>query len=106
MINPSSLRINNSSLFLDTSSIRICLKFVLLDLGSDFSENLLFLSFKENPDSFVFHFATWFSFLVRTKFACGSLRASVCEKRTELATNFLHESDKLVSGSLVLLAPE
>ena len=27
-------------------------------------------------------------------------------KRTELATNFLHKSDKFVSGSLVLLAPE
>ena len=27
-------------------------------------------------------------------------------KRTELAINFLHESDKLVSGSRVLLAPE
>ena len=27
-------------------------------------------------------------------------------KKTGLATNFLHESDKLVSGPLVLLAPE
>ena len=26
--------------------------------------------------------------------------------RTELATNFLHESDELVSGSLVLVAPD
>ena len=58
MINFSSLRLNNSIQFLDTSSIRIGLKFLFLDLGSDFSENLLFLSFKENPDSFVFHFAT------------------------------------------------
>ena len=106
MINLSSLRLNDSTQLLDTSSIRIGLKFVLLDLGSDFSENLLFLAFKENPDSSVFHFATLFSFLVLTKFAYGSLRTSVCEKRTELATNFLHESDKLVSGSLVLVAPE
>ena len=58
MINFPSLRLNNSVQFLDTSSVRIGLKFVLLDLGSDFSENLLFLSFKENPDSFVLHFAT------------------------------------------------
>ena len=28
------------------------------------------------------------------------------QKKTELATNFLHTSDKLVFGSLVLLAPE
>ena len=53
MINFSSLRLNNSTQFLDNSSIRIGLKFVFLDLGSDFSEHLLFLSFKENPDSFV-----------------------------------------------------
>ena len=30
----------------------------------------------------------------------------VFARRTDLATNFLHESDKLVSGSLVLLAPD
>ena len=78
---------------------------VFLDLGSDFRENLLF--FLENPDSFVFHFATWLSFLARTKFVYGSLSPFLCvRKRTELATNFLQESDKLVSGSLVLLAPE
>ena len=59
MINVHSLRINNSSQFLDTSSIRIGLEFVLLDLRSDFSKHLLFLSFKENPDySFVFRVAT------------------------------------------------
>ena len=32
------------------------------------------------------------------------LSVLLCEKGTELATNFLHESDKLVSSSLVLLA--
>ena len=80
MINFSSLRLNNSIQFLNNSSIRIGLKFLLLHLESNFSENLLFLSSKENPDSFVFHFATWFSFLVRTKFAYGSPRTSVCEK--------------------------
>ena len=58
MINFSSLRLNNSTQFLSTSSIRIGLKFVLMDLGSNFGENLLFLSLVENPDSFVFHFAT------------------------------------------------
>ena len=36
----------------------------------------------------------------------GSLRSCVCEKGLELATNFLHVSDKLVFGPLVLLAPE
>ena len=32
--------------------------FVLLDLRSDFSKNLLFLSFKENPDLLVPQVAT------------------------------------------------
>ena len=58
MISLFSLRLNNSIQFLKTSSIRIGLKFVFLNLGSNVSENLLFLSFKENPDSFVFHVAT------------------------------------------------
>ena len=84
---------------MDTSSIRIGLKFVPLDLGTTSARICSILSFKENPDSFVFHFATWFSILVRSVPVC-------VRKRTELATNFLHESDKLVSGSLVLLAPE
>ena len=39
-------RITNSIQFLDTSSVRIGLKFVLLDLGSHFSENLLFFVFQ------------------------------------------------------------
>ena len=60
MINFSSLRLDNSIQFLDTSPIRIGLKFVFLNLGSEISEKLLFLSFKENPDGFVLHFATWF----------------------------------------------
>ena len=60
MINFSSLRLDNSIQFLDTSPIRIGLTFVSLNLGSKISENLLFLSFKENPDCFGFHFATWF----------------------------------------------
>ena len=62
---------------------------MLLDFSSDFSENLLFCLSKETN-------------LVRTRvspYLCA-------RKKTELATNFLHESDKLVSGSLVLLAPE
>ena len=36
----------------------------------------------------------------------SGLSVLVCEKMTELAKNFLHESDKFVSGLLVLLAPE
>ena len=55
----------------------------LWDLGSNVSEDLLFSSFKENPDCFVFHFATWSSFLTRTKFVKRK------RKRTELATKFL-----------------
>ena len=58
MINFPSLRLDSSIQFLDTSSVIIGLKFVLLDLCSNFREDLIFLSFKENPVSFVFHFAT------------------------------------------------
>ena len=83
-----SLRLNNSIQFLNTSSIRIGLKFVFLNLSSDFSENLLFLSFKENPDSLAFHFATWLSFLARTKFVFGSPRSCVCEKGLSLQQTF------------------
>ena len=49
----TSLRLNNSIQFLNTSSIRIGLKFVFLSLGSNVGENLL-LSFKENPDLLMF----------------------------------------------------
>ena len=107
MINFPSLRLDNSIQFLNSSPIRIGLKFVLLNLGSNFSEDLL-SSFKENPDCFVFHFATWFFFARtwRTKFMHGSLPILSVRKMTEMATNFLHESDKLVFGPLVLLAPE
>ena len=38
--------------------MRLNLKFVLLDFRSDFSKNLLFLSYKENPDLLVFQVAT------------------------------------------------
>ena len=44
MINLSSLRFDNSIQLLNTSPIRIGLEFVFLNLGSDFSKNLLFLS--------------------------------------------------------------
>ena len=49
MSNLTSLRLNNSIQFLDTSFI-VGLELVFLNLCSTISENLLFLSFKENPD--------------------------------------------------------
>ena len=55
MINLTSLRLNNSIQFLDTSPIRFGLKLVFLNLGSKINENLLFFV-KENPDCFVFPF--------------------------------------------------
>ena len=93
---------------MDPSSVRLGLKFVLLDLRSDFSKNLLF---------FVFQGESWFSrfsgrdliSVFETNLNLVRIRVSpyLCVwKRTELATNFLHESDKFVSSSLVLLAPE
>ena len=78
---------------------------MFLNLGSEISEILLFLYFKENPDCFVFHFATWF-FSARTMFVPRVSPFLCVWKRTELATNFLHKSDKLVFGPLILFAPE
>ena len=54
MINLTSLRLNNSIQFLDTSSIIIGLELVFLNLCSTISENLLFLSFQKNPDLLIF----------------------------------------------------
>ena len=73
------------------------------------SARICVLSFKENPDCFVFTFATWF-FLCCTNLT-NLVRARVssvleCAKMNELATNFLHESYKLVFGPLILFAPE
>ena len=59
---------------------------LFLNIGSKISENLL-LSFKEHPDCFVFHFATWF-LSARTKFVHGSLRSCVCEKRLSWQQTF------------------
>ena len=49
-INLTSLRLDNSIHFLDTSSVIIGLELVSLNLCSTISENLLFLSFQKNPD--------------------------------------------------------
>ena len=46
MINFSSLRLRNSIQFLNTSSIRIGLKFVFLNLGSKIIENLLIFDYQ------------------------------------------------------------
>ena len=59
MINFSSLRLDNSIQFLDTSPVLIGLELVFLNLCSTISENLLFLSFKENPDFLIFRVVTW-----------------------------------------------
>ena len=73
--------LQNTKILDHPSSIRLGLNFVLVDLSSDLSENLLFLSFKENPDSLVFHVATGFLFLRRTRFVYGSHRTCVCAKK-------------------------
>ena len=54
VLNFSSLRLDNSTQFLDTSPIRIGLELVFVNLCSTISENLPFLSFKENPDLLIF----------------------------------------------------
>ena len=53
-INFSSLRLGNSIQFLDSSSVKIGLELVFLNLCSRISENLLFLSFQENPDLLIY----------------------------------------------------
>ena len=82
MINFPSLRLNNSNQFVDTSSIRIGLKFVLMDLSSDFMFSISRLDLR-----------VWCELSSHTGL---SVLVCVCvRKRTELATNFHHESDKL-----------
>ena len=61
------------------------------------SRRILILSFSISR----FDFRSW-----RELSSYTDLPILCVRKRTELATNFLHESDKLVSGSPVLLAPE
>ena len=53
-INLTSLRLDNSIQFLDTSSVIIGLELVLLILCSTISENLPLLSFQKNPDLLIF----------------------------------------------------
>ena len=52
--NRTSLTLDNSILFLDTSSVIIGLELVFLNLCSTISENFLSLSFQENPDLLIF----------------------------------------------------
>ena len=54
MIYLTSLRLNNSIQFLDTSSTIIGFELVFLNLCSTIRENSLFLSFKEKPDLLIF----------------------------------------------------
>ena len=63
MINLTSLRLNNSIQFLDTSSIIIGLELVFVNLCSAISENLLFSLFKENPDLLISESRLGFSLL-------------------------------------------
>ena len=58
MINLTSLRLDNSIQFLDTSSIMFVLELVFLNLCSTVSENLLLLSFQKNADLLIFRVAT------------------------------------------------
>ena len=84
MIHLTSLRLNNSIQFLDTSSITIGLEFVFLNPCSAISDNLLFLSFKENPDLLIFWVATWVfsdAWTWRTKFMCGSPRSYMTDRQ-------------------------
>ena len=64
-INFTSLRLNNSIQFLDTSSVVIGLELVFLNLCCRISENLLFLSFKENPDLFILRIVSEFVFVAQ-----------------------------------------
>ena len=66
---------------------------------------ILICSFSESRHGFALTFEIIFVF--GTNYVRMRVSPYLCvRKRTELATNFLHESDKLVSGSLVLLAFE
>ena len=53
-INLTSLRLDNSIQFLDSSSVTIGLELMFLNLCSTTGENLLFSSFPKNPDALIF----------------------------------------------------
>ena len=99
-INFSSMRLDNFIQLLDTSSVIIGLEFVFLNLCLTISENLLSLSFQKNPDFSSSESRLGFSLMLEPS------ELSSCTGLPDLATNFLQESDKLVYGPLVLLAPE
>ena len=110
-INLTSLRLDNSIQVLDISSVIIGLELVFLNLCLIISENLLFLSFQKNPDLLIFWDATWifpgvwiwWSKLIGHKSPCSDMTD---RQRQTWQPAFLQESDKLVYGSLDLLAPE
>ena len=109
-INLTSLRLDSSIQFVDTSSVVIGLELVFGNLFSTISENLLFFwSFKEN-DLLIFLSRDLFFFccvnLANKVHARVSPFLRERQTGTDLATNFLQKSDKLVYGPLVLLAPE
>ena len=108
-INLTSLRLDNFIQLWGTSSIIIGLELVFLNLCSTISENLIFLSFQKNPDLLIFWVATW-DFLWPSKLANQTYQqvSPFLHDRQTMTdlTNFLQESDKLVYGPVVLLAPE
>ena len=80
MVNFSSLGFDNSIQFLNTSSIRIGLKFVFVNLCSKVSDNLLFFVFQGESWWFRFPFRDLI-LSARTKFVHGSHRSCVCVKK-------------------------
>ena len=105
MINFSSLRFDNSFfswiLLLSESAWNSCfwisaLKFARI-CSFCLSWRILMVSFSISRLGFCLHELS----------SCTGLPVLVCVwNRTELATNFLHKSDKLVFGPLILLYPE
>ena len=96
MINFHSLRINSSSQFLDTFSIRIGLKFVFLDLSSDFSENLHFVSQRESW--FARFLSRDFIYVLETSLNLVRLRVSLylCVWKKDWAGNNLSSWEWLI----------
>ena len=107
-INFLSLRLDNSFQFLNTSFVMIGLELVFVNICSAISENLLFFSSKRVLICSFSESRLGFSRLLeRNEFTKGSPRSHMTDRQgTDLATNFLQKSDKLVNGPLVLLAPE
>ena len=78
MIHLTSLGLGNSIQFLDCSPVIIGLELVFVNLCSNFRQDLLFLSFKENPDLLISTAYRNCSLDSLSQSECGGQEKNIC----------------------------